>query len=1116
MATEEVQKTQPIEESERKEEKEKLVKTPNKKTLKLKRKFTDGTTHPFDNVEWIVSRIVIKNTDKKTIFDYEVEHPIFWDEIAVRICADKYFKTKDVDKLPAGGERSIRDVIHRVALGISMRGFKMQYIDEEGKDILYDEICYIIIHQLGAFASPIFFNWGLYDTYGFKGNSKAPRWAIKDRDGEVYQQEFEYESPQGAACFITEVDDELVNGETGIYDWYMTEMSIFANGSGSGLNVSRIRGENEPITGGGVSSGLISFLEPADTSAGIIKSGGKTRRAAKMLVLDDTHPDFENFIKWKAEEEFKARALILAGYKQNWAHAQGAYKSVQAQNANNSVRLSDAFMNAVKDDEDWSLKYVTMDKIKETKPANKYFDLIASAAWECGDPGILFKDTINKWNTIPNTGEIRSSNPCVVGNTLIATADGRNAVSIKQLAKEGKDVQVYCMDNKQKTVIRWMRNPRLTGKNKKILKIIFDDGSFIKCTENHKFNLRNNYQKEAKNLSTGDSICSMTKFQAKIPEVLTFLRETKGQDYWWINDGGNKSKTEHRLVIEFHDGKKVKKGKVVHHKNCNGLDNRIENLEVMCKEKHYTLHGINMLGCKNPMRDRWWNNASDEEKSRYRKNMSEATAGTKNGRYINVSNEDIFKHALGLVFELQRSFIITEWQEYAAKNNLPVGFSKFRKNEIGNVTDLSRKAAKQLNLPAIPQDAKKAVFFPKNVENYYNALKSEYKNVEIESETYYPIVTKECECCGSDFKMRWSDRERAFCSVGCSQATAWEKNKERYILAMKERHKKRKENVKEQQINIFNDLKLNLERIPQKKEWVAKCKENNISAEIARQSSPFRKYKDLQEAASLYNHRVISVEFDGYEDVYNGTVDEFHNMYSVVKEERDSKNRPILKCVNSRQCGEYLAPDGSSCNLASLNLVKFFNIEKKEFEFENFEHTIEIFIISMEIICGGSSYPSKRIAERSKDTRPLGLGYCNMGGLIMCMGFPYDSDQARSIISTITSLESAIAYRMSAKIASIVGPFNDFDKNRKEMLSVIKMHQDANNNLRPRYKFVKQIHQSATQMWEEALNLGTRHGFRNSQVVVIAPTGCLTGSSLILSSEGLLPISEFGNTSGEK
>ncbi len=1435
-----------------------------KKTLKLKRFFTKELESPFDSVDWTTSRVTINDLDGKTIFDHEVEHPVTWDEMAVRICADKYFKTHNLENHPSGGERSIRDVIHRVAFSIALRGYQMDYLDSSSRDVLYDEICHIMIYQYAAFNSPVFFNWGLYDVYEFAGNSKAERWAIKGREGQVNKQRYEYENPQGSACksgdtwintdrgpmylkdlvksfnngytdinvatskgfsrviaakhngikstykvifrdgnelritkddeiftrlnknkedfrivgnlsnielknsisiqakskiydsyqllseksnsycddnylricksaicgwiqtdgfygksgtsycldllttkeekksimtflreiypknkfhiktrprdiqdmemglesnriygsflrdiwegeyglkklevgvpdrvkfgtkeevvaylrsafqaegsitkkrnfcriswgvvnkqlaydifhmlrnlgifsrirksidkrenrrdgwmidiqnysevkkfkdfigfigktkqeklekyinsngktkntknfwssiksieyykeedvydieteshdfyangilvhncFIAEVDDELTNGETGIYDWINLEMRIFANGSGCGLNVSRIRGEGEYITGGGKSSGLMSFLRPSDASAGVIKSGGKTRRAAKMLILDDNHPDLLEFVNWKKEEEFKARSLILNGYMQNYTHPESAYKTVQAQNANNSISITDDFMNAVINDEDWELKYVLNGKTKVKQKARNIFNQMVEAAWECGDPGMFYIDTINKWNTIPNTGKIRSSNPCITGETLIATADGRNTVPIKQLAEEGKDVPVYCQDDDGKTKIRMMRNPRLTGNNKKILKVTFDDGLTVRCTENHKFITKDGIKIEAQNLKHGDSISSMTKKKRKINEIFKHMSATKSQDYMWIDVGqSGYLKSDHRMIAEFFNKGKISHKEVVHHRDGNGLNNSPDNLQVIDKKEHVLIHSKEMLGNKNPMRDRWWNATTEEEKNKYKQKMSNSTSGEKNGRYIKVSNDEIYEYAKELVKTLKRSFTIEEWREYAAKNNIPVGFSSFRKNEIGNVTDLSRKAAKELSLPMIPKNAQKAHFFTENIANYYNALESGYEKVEIEDETYYPIVSKKCECCGNVFPVRWNDRERGFCSISCSSKKAWESNKEQYKKEIQIRNEKKHKVIREDQINAFNDVKLALNRIPQKKEWVLECKNKNISAEIARSSSPFRKYKDLKEAAANYNHRVVSIEPDGYEDVYNGTVDEFHSFFVGGHEKKESEKRTTQSFVRISQCGEFLQPDNSSCNLASINLVRLLK-DDKTFDIDSFAAITEYYITAMEIIVGGSSYPSKKIAEMTRNTRPLGLGYCNMGGLLLKLGYPYDSDQARMIISTITSLESALAYRQSSKIASVVGPFLDYGKNKNEFGKIIKKHVEANSELKPRFKLVKQLHQAAIEVWNEAEKSIQRYGVRNSQVVVIAPTGTI-------------------------
>ena len=591
------------EEKERKEEMDPREKAASqRKCLRPKRYFTDGKQHPFDKVEWTTSKVKIEGSDGAVIFNHDVEHPAFWDEIAVRICADKYFKIKDVEGHPLGGERSVKDVIHRVAFAISRRGELLEYFDDEGAKVIYDEVCHILLHQMAAFNSPVFFNWGLYDVYGFKGRSKMKRWAIRNGEGEVFLQDSEYENAVGSACYITEISDELMNGDNGIYDWIQTEMSIFANGSGSGCNVSCVRGEGEHVTGGGKSSGVLSFLKIADTSAGAIKSGGKTRRAAKLLLLNDDHPDVLSFIDWKKEQEFIARSLILAGLKKRWSDDKGAYAVVTAQNGNNSVAISDAFMKALLSNGSWSTRWVKSGEVKETFAAAQMYNKIIEANWECGDPGLFFVDTINSWNTIPNTGRIDAANPCV----------------------------------------------------------------------------------------------------------------------------------------------------------------------------------------------------------------------------------------------------------------------------------------------------------------------------------------------------------------------------------------------------------------------------------------------------------------------------------------------------------EFMQPNNSACNLASLNLVKFLTADQKGIDLAAFRAVVETFIVAMEIIAAASSYPTKKIAEMVSDTRPLGIGYCNLGGLLMRLGYPYDSEQAKQITSVITSLETAIAYGQSARIAAVKGPFREFPANKSEMMGVLKRHLEKTVDVKPKYKLARLVHQAAVEAWEEAISAGNKFGFRNCQASVLAPTGTIS------------------------
>lgn len=346
-----------------------------KKSLPIKRFFTKAGIHPFGEVEWVKRDAIVGGAGKIIFEQKEVEFPDFWSQNAVNITASKYFRGK-----PGSPEREkdLKQMITRVAHTIREWGEKFGYFANANQaQIFEDELTHIILYQKGSFNSPVWFNVG-----------------IKDH-------------PQCSACFILSVHDDMRD----ILDWIKTEGMIFKHGSGAGINLSTLRSKVEHLSHGGYASGPVSFMRGADSVAGMIKSGGATRRAAKMVILNIGHPDVLDFIRSKAEEENKVRALLDAGY--NMADLNNeAWNSIQYQNANNSVRLTDEFMEAVERDGDWETKFIVGGKTAKTYKARELLSEIAKAAWECGDPGVQFDTIINKWNTCPMSGRINASNPC--------------------------------------------------------------------------------------------------------------------------------------------------------------------------------------------------------------------------------------------------------------------------------------------------------------------------------------------------------------------------------------------------------------------------------------------------------------------------------------------------------------------------------------------------------------------------------------------------------------------------------------------------------------------------------------------------------------------------------
>ncbi len=454
--------------------------------MRFERKFTKEGTSVYDLFKYEKRTSILKNPDGSEVFKMDnVEVPVGWSQVATDILAQKYFRKTGVPQYDENGEpiydddgsqrlgaeNSVKQVVHRLAGSWRHWGEEHGYFDSsKDAEVFYEEIAYMLLKQMAAPNSPQWFNTGLNWAYGIKGN-KQGHYYVDPEDGETKLSEDAYSRSQPHACFIQSLKDDLVN-EGGIFDLAKREARIFKFGSGSGTNYSALRGEKEPLSGGGVSSGLMSFLKVFDRAAGAIKSGGTTRRAAKMVIVDIDHPDIEHFIEWKAKEEEKVAALVSgskviskfleaivdeaikngADRKKNKklallikrAAARGVplsyidrvlslaeqgftslnfeefdtnyegegYATVSGQNSNNSVRVTNSFIEAVQKDETWELKWRTDKSIKRSVRARDLWDKIIMSAWKSADPGLQFDTTINEWHTCPKSGRINASNPC--------------------------------------------------------------------------------------------------------------------------------------------------------------------------------------------------------------------------------------------------------------------------------------------------------------------------------------------------------------------------------------------------------------------------------------------------------------------------------------------------------------------------------------------------------------------------------------------------------------------------------------------------------------------------------------------------------------------------------
>jgi ribonucleoside-diphosphate reductase alpha chain len=429
--------------------------------MKINRQFTSSGKDPFASVNWVKRSSKITNPDGSTVFEMkDAEVPESWSQLATDIMVSKYFrkagvpqwqdgagnpaapamvggKSLDASLAPMlkdgtqafGPERSARQVIHRLAGCWRHWGETHDYFDsKEDAQAFYDELCYMMVHQMCAPNSPQWFNTGLNWAYGVNGPSQG-HWIADHKTGALSLADDAYTHPQPHACFIQSVDDDLVN-EGGIMDLWVREARLFKYGSGTGTNFSGLRGEGEKLSGGGRSSGLMSWLRIGDRAASAIKSGGTTRRAAKMVCLDMDHPDIGEFVDWKVREEIKVQAMV-EGFKLLKKHNQDtaqlaerlglkldydfngeAYATVSGQNSNNSVRIPDTFFDALDANAIWETFNRTNKKVSRTYNSADLWERIGDAAWRCADPGVQYDTTINAWHTCPNGGRINASNPC--------------------------------------------------------------------------------------------------------------------------------------------------------------------------------------------------------------------------------------------------------------------------------------------------------------------------------------------------------------------------------------------------------------------------------------------------------------------------------------------------------------------------------------------------------------------------------------------------------------------------------------------------------------------------------------------------------------------------------
>ena len=1051
----------------------------------ITRRFTREGQDPFAalNFQPRTSRIV--NPNGSVVFEMrDIMIPDGWSQVAVDILAQKYFRKAGLaartvkvaeDGVPVWLQRSVaespgtpsvgegdsRQVFLRLAGCWTYWGFKGGYFTSEADaKAFHDEVAYMLAAQMVAPNSPQWFNTGLHWAYGIDGPAQGHSF-VNPLTDELELSTSAYERPQPHACFIQGVTDNLVNAG-GIMDLWVREARIFKYGSGTGSNFSALRGDGEPLSGGGKSSGLMSFLKIGDRAAGAIKSGGTTRRAAKMVVLDLDHPDIEDFISWKMVEEQKvaslvtgskllnrhlnaviksivshadaatqydplknigfrkavlaarvalipensiARAIQLARqgatsiefeeYDTDWTSK--AYYTVSGQNGNNSVRITNEFMKAVETDGPWHLYWRTeiADAKAQNRPAKPcktlkardLWDKIAESTWGCADPGVQFDTTINEWHTCPADGRINASNPCVTGDTLVATSEGLLRID----AMLDRSHEIVCGDG----VLRAVAPAFRTG-TKPVYRLRTKAGYELKLTADHKVATTNRGDVPAAELLKGD--------------VVSLGRGV-------FTDGGGR------------------------HLGSRSLDPRLcELLGLMvgdgCLMGEQEVAMLTLAPSEAAVAAR----VRDDVMSYKSEFAADGRANRDNPVSHPQATLRLGTSARCVVDELKRFAVLNDGSE--------------NKRFTADAFRLDRDALAAVLRGLFTADGTVAHYGDKS---QYVALDS--TSAELLAQVQLLLLNF-----GIKAKI-YRDRRLA------GQLTA----------SLPDGHGGRKDYPVQQMHSL---------RISRSSRVVF---EREIGFVVG--SDKCHKLAELNRTVTTYADRlddpVASLDSVGEADVYDLT--------------EPATSHFVANGLVVHNCSEYMFLDDTACNLASFNLLKFYDTPTSKFNVESYKHGVRLWSLILEVSVYMAQFPSHPVARNSYDYRTLGLGYANLGALLMVQGISYDSHEGRAQCAALSAVMHAGAYAASAEMAGEVGPFPRYEANKESMLRVIRNHRLAAYNsapnkydgltvtpvgLDPKY-CPPELLAAAQSECDRMLALGEKHGYRNAQVTVVAPTGTI-------------------------
>ena len=806
--------------------------------LTFERRWTRPGVHPYDEIQWEYRTAGISSETGKTVFEQkDVEVPAFWSQLATNVVVSKYFRghvgTPE-------REHSVRQLIDRVVNTIAAWAETQRYFaTDEDLAAFKAELTHLIVHQKMAFNSPVWFNVGIEDK------------------------------PQCSACFINSVQDNMGS----IMDLAKTEAMLFKYGSGAGVNLSPIRSSKAKMTGGGIASGPVSFMKGYDAFAGVIKSGGKTRRAAKMVILDADHPDIIDFIESKANEERKAWALIEQGYDASYTGE--AYGSVFFQNANHSVRVTDEFMKAVERDADWQTHEVSDGQPAGTYKARDIFRKMAEAAHLCGDPGIQYDTTINDWHTSAGTDRIYASNPCVTGDTLVATDEGWRRIA----DLVGTFANIIGADGQPHPVDRIFPTGR-----KPVFELRTKSGYRVRITADHLIATARG-DVAVRDLVEGDRIfLNAAGFGRE--QLPVELAEAIGLA---VGDGA--------LTSSIIGGREQKVVVLTMHRDEAGI------LEAVATEVNGQKALLKAAG----------------------------SVGRNDGVHVSFSST-------GSRLAFGSRPVVDLFLRYAV---LDEGASLKRFTD--DVYSLDR-----LSLAAILRG-----LFTADGTVVDSGGKVQY--VGLDSTSHELLLQVQRLLLGFGIKSKLYENRRG----GKLSAMLPDGRGGSKTYAVQEMHS----------LRITRSSRIRFEH------EIGFVPESPKAAKLAR----------LNEHVTTYSDELVdelgSVTPLGEEDVFDLT--------------EHATSHFIANGLVVHNCSEYMFLNDTACNLASLNLMKFVQ-DDGEFDVDAFRFAAKVTITAQEILVDNASYPTPKIEENSHRFRPLGLGYANLGALLMNRGLAYDSVDGRN------------------------------------------------------------------------------------------------------------------------